>query len=148
MDKFWSRIDDSGGPEACWPWLGAKSSFGHGNIKVGDKYHGTHRLMMELLGCDLTPQDHVCHKCDNPSCCNPMHLYVGSHATNVADREMRGRSGSGRVNAAKTHCPRGHPYTEKNTFMKAGSRNCRQCIYARTARWRKEHQGGGRHRNV
>ena len=71
----------------------------------------------------------VRHACDNPPCCNPLHLLGGTHADNVADKVRRGRvpRGETHYNADKTHCPHGHPYDEENTYHSSRGRACRTC---------------------
>jgi HNH endonuclease len=145
VERFWAQVDLSGGTMSCWPWTGRTFPFGYGRFVIKGKTHSAHRwLISTLLGRSLfwTPENRetVCHKCDNPPCCNPSHLYIGSPQDNIRDREERGRSGSGKVNAAKTHCPLGHEYTESNTLVKRGSRNCRACASKRTRDWYQRHK--------
>lgn len=126
--RFWNRVDTSAGIDECRPWTGSKYSSGHGRFVVeGTRQQGAHRWVMDRLAGGLGSKELVCHRCDNPPCCNPNHLYIGSYFQNVQDRENRGRSGSGKVNAAKTHCPQGHEYIDTNTLVKRGMRNCRTC---------------------
>lgn len=78
-----------------------------------------------------------CHTCDNPPCCNPAHLYVGTRKQNVADAVERRRLWQLKL----THCPANHPYDEANTYVspRTGSRKCRACR-ALADRRRKEAQ--------
>lgn len=87
---LWGRVDKSGGPEACWPWTGARHK-GYGMIGIARKKHGTHRVAYALATGD--PGDlHVCHACDNPPCCNPAHLFLGTHQDNMRDLVAKGRA--------------------------------------------------------
>ena len=146
-ERFWQKVDASLGPEECWVWTGGRFGAGHGRFGFNQAAVGAHRwLMSELAGRWLDSDEVVCHKCDNPPCCNPSHLYIGTKLSNAQDREARGRSGSGRINAAKTCCPYGHEYTVKNTFVKAGSRNCRECARLRAPKYKVRSRVGGEDR--
>lgn len=86
-DRFWSKVDRSGGPDACWPWTG-------GTTGPYGAFNGTtaNRVALGLsLGRALTPLEQACHTCDNPPCCNPSHLFPGSVGDNAADRVAKGR---------------------------------------------------------
>jgi hypothetical protein len=95
-----AMIDRSGGPDACWPWLGRVNKDGYGTLTV----HGpdgkiqtprTHRLVLEqTLGRTLEPHElarHTCPVAGNPRCCNPAHLEVGDFMDNRLDEVRRGR---------------------------------------------------------
>lgn len=108
----------------CWVWTRGKERFGYGKISIGYKTFMAHRVSYEQFvgpipkGLQL---DHVCH---NPSCVNPSHLEP------VTARENLMRSPTFQAkNAAKTHCPKNHPYHGENLFTrKDGARGCRICM--------------------
>lgn len=79
----------------CWEWTGTKSTNGYGILAVRDRKHGyerVHRLSAEIwIGATIAGMD-VLHKCDNPPCFNPEHLYIGTHKENMRDRRDRDRS--------------------------------------------------------
>lgn len=97
------RIDRSGGPDACWTWTGArlKRKCGeYGVVWVEGKAKKAHRVVWEAAFGripDATPM--VLHRCDNPPCCNPAHLFLGTSTDNARDRDQKGRrrGGPGRV---------------------------------------------------
>jgi hypothetical protein len=96
IERFWSKVDKSGGPDACWPWMGGRNGGGYGAFTPrGRVYVISHRLAYYLHhGSDLL-DDCGCHHCDNPPCCNPNHIFRGSHKANAEDRSAKGRSCSG-----------------------------------------------------
>lgn len=82
------------GSDECWVWNGAKSGRGYGRIYYGGKLWFTHRLMYVAACGDIPAGKLVCHKCDNPACCNPSHFFIGTHKDNTADCVRKGRSKS------------------------------------------------------
>ena len=83
-------------PTGCWEWLGSKSVAGYGRIKFDGRYWATHRLMAHLKIDDVDENSIVCHRCDNPSCLNPEHLFIGTQKDNVNDRDAKGRRNQAR----------------------------------------------------
>lgn len=96
-DRFWSRVDSSAGIDACWPWRGTLAK-GYGCIHIDGKRYISSRLAYEFTNGPI-PRQHgdnkfvVMHICDNPRCCNPAHLRLGTQRENSADRDAKGRSG-------------------------------------------------------
>ena len=88
--RFWAKVDKSG---TCWTWTARCDDDGYGRFRpspsTGDT--GAHRVSFVLSGGVLHPGQLVLHRCDNPPCVRPDHLYAGSAAQNTADMDSRGR---------------------------------------------------------
>ncbi len=88
------RVDENG----CWIWIGEKNKCGYGRICIGRNEKGgllrkrTHRISYEIFKDEIPKGMLVCHKCDNPPCFNPDHLFIGTHLDNVRDCIKKGRS--------------------------------------------------------
>jgi len=132
-ERFWKNVKKT---DSCWLWTarGRCGSLGYGQFWLGYKDGKTtaHRAAWILTFGD--PKDlYVLHKCDNPLCVNPDHLFLGTQQDNVRDCFSKGRgvqtSGFGIKEREKTHCPRGHEYTSENTYKNPNkvSRQCRTC---------------------
>lgn len=92
--RFWARVEKRGEGE-CWIWTGTSAGPGYGKISSHGKQVYAHRLAWELANGPSYPSLFVLHKCDNRLCCNPAHLYLGTQADNVRDRDSRGRTARG-----------------------------------------------------
>lgn len=90
ISAFHSHIDRSGGNDACWNWTGS-SIKGYGNMRWRGGIEYAHRIAYELAYGNCPKDLDVLHTCDNPSCCNPRHLVLGTHLANMHDRDVKGR---------------------------------------------------------
>ena len=96
LTRYWLHIDDSGGPDACWPWTGSISDQGYGVFRTGMKRTGAHRWGYAARVGPIPVGHGVLHRCDNRPCQNDQHWFTGTNADNVADRVAKGRSRSAR----------------------------------------------------
>ena len=94
LDRFWSKVDRSGGLEACWPWLGAQSNYGYGSLTRRQHRVSATRLIYSWLVALIPEGLCVLHRCDNPPCVNPTHL-CKTHKANSEDMARKDRSAFG-----------------------------------------------------
>lgn len=131
-ERFWAKVRKSKG---CWEWTGAKQHNGYGFIHTGGhvirRPLRAHRASWELHYGPIPAGLWVLHRCDNPSCVRPDHLFLGSRSDNMKDCAAKGRVCTiGQAN--KTHCRRGHEFSPENTYVRPnGHRRCRICDAAR-----------------
>lgn len=90
--RFWSKVSISADDNKCWEWQGWKDKNGYGAFKYKNKAWTAHRIAWMLPNYIIPKRMEVCHSCDNPSCVNPKHLFIGTHQDNMDDRERKGRN--------------------------------------------------------
>ncbi len=83
-ERFWEKVDKKADGE-CWNWLASKNQEGYGQFKIDGKMIKAHRVVYELVNGKIENDLFVLHKCDNPMCCNPKHLYLGTQQDNMTD---------------------------------------------------------------
>jgi hypothetical protein len=111
----------------CWTWLGYCDPRGYGQVKHEGRTLYAHQAFYIVLVGPVPKGKELDHLCKNPPCVNPKHLEPVTHREN----QRRGDSWVGK-NARKTHCPKRHPYSKKNTYINPlGARVCRACAGAR-----------------
>lgn len=140
VERFWSRVEKT---ETCWLWKGPLNN-GYGAVRAFNQATNPHRAAWRLLVGPIPPTMQIDHLCRVRNCVNPAHMEIVTGKVNT----LRGNSTSAR-NAVKTHCPQGHIYNRKNTFVcKGGMRHCRVCGRLKAREFRRERRGayGKRHR--
>jgi len=88
LRNFWKKVDKSGD---CWEWVGCKIKHGYGRFNVNAKLKLAHRVSWELKNGPITNGLFTLHKCDNPPCVNPDHLFLGTQKDNMHDAMKKGR---------------------------------------------------------
>lgn len=92
IERFWSNVDKSGD---CWIWMGVIASQGYGVVGFGKQQYKAHRIAYFLKHGPFKNSLLCCHKCDNPKCVNPDHIFTGTHHDNAVDAFSKGRRAVG-----------------------------------------------------
>ncbi len=126
--RFWSRVgppehlSEVPGYTDCWPWLAGRHPNGYGRFWLAGRYQGAHRLAHKLLVGPIPEGLVIDHLCRVPCCVNPRHMEP------VTSQENTRWGIRGVLYRQVTHCAKGHPYDEANTYVDPhGYRNCRRC---------------------
>lgn len=112
LARFWAKVQ-RGSSDECWPWQATRTG-GYGMFRISVSKHArAHRFSYELAFGPIPDGMFVCHRCDNPPCCNPAHLFLGTPEDNAFDSAMKRRM---------------HPQTNPETYR--GERNGRARVSA------------------
>lgn len=141
-ERFWAKVRYGGTtPDTadCWEWIGARTAPGwHGIFAaIATRRSRTmvvaHRYSWELHNGPIPAGLKVCHRCDNPPCVNPDHLYLGTQKVNMSDAGRKGRLGT-----TRGLCRKGHVIEGANRVVdqSTGRQKCRECMNARRRRTR------------
>ncbi len=86
--RFWSKVDVREAGE-CWEWLACKTEDGYGRFWIDPRLWQAHRVAWVLTYGPIPEGLHCCHHCDNTSCCNPYHLFLGTDKDNAATQPKK-----------------------------------------------------------
>lgn len=96
-ERLWSKVHKHPG-DGCWEWTAANDGRGYGHINVGGVILKAYRVAYELENGPIPSGVEICHKCDNPKCVRPSHLFEGTHRENMIDGAIKGRMNPGEKN--------------------------------------------------
>ncbi len=139
VSRFWSKVDRSGGPDACWLWTTSTFGSGYGQFKLEPRNLRAHRVAWEITHGCVPDGLFVLHRCDNRRCVNPAHLWLGTHKDNMADMQRKGRAATGDANGSRLHPERlvrgdVHP-ARKTLFWRCGTDNGEAKLTEQQVQW-------------
>lgn len=127
---FWSKVNVLGENE-CWEWTAWKDKDGYGRLGLGNLKPYAHRVAWFLTNGQIPLGKLVLHKCDNPPCANPRHLFTGTNKDNLIDAAKKGRTASGDKNGSRLHPEKLNPARGESHWLSKLTKQDILCIRKR-----------------
>lgn len=89
--RFFRAVDNSDS-YGCWPWMLKRDKNGYGRLRLGNRFVRSNRASWIIHNGDIPAGMQILHQCDNPACCNPAHLFLGTAHDNMIDKTRKGRN--------------------------------------------------------
>lgn len=136
QERFWAKVEKSDG---CWNWIGALNADGYGLVRFNGETRGAHRVAWSFAHGAM-PTLQVLHKCDNPRCVRIEHLFLGTHADNMLDMAVKGRSWHRKLNVkqvreARARCAAGETHRAVATDLGISRESVRDIVSGKKWKW-------------